>query len=248
MSAPQSNAHLAKDFGNNIIKMMEGQNAANYIFRKKHQIKTMDHKIVTDGVEVQVDPQALFQRLLVIASNAEISLSEIMRYELSVYPPSLFASNGLPQSATKPQLADAMAKCTLSLAEATPEADCSVFDGGSLLHRIKWTMGETYEEIVSKYVALVKRNNDPIVVFDGYNDSASTKCVTHQKRDRDLTVAPDVHLARTQVLTFGNKESFLANQKNKQTYWLPVWNSGGAWGIHKACRGRCRSSDSAGGS
>ena len=38
MSAPQSNAHLAKDFGNNIIKMMEGQNAANYIFRKKHQI------------------------------------------------------------------------------------------------------------------------------------------------------------------------------------------------------------------
>ena len=82
--------------------MMEDQNAAQFIFRKKHQIKTMGHKIVTDGVEVQVDPQVLFQRLLVIASNAEITLSEIMTFELSVYPPSLFTSNGLPRSATKP--------------------------------------------------------------------------------------------------------------------------------------------------
>ena len=218
VSAPQSNAHLAKDFGNNIIKMMEDQNAAQFIFRKKHQIKTMGHKIVTDGVEVQVDPQVLFQRLLVIASNAEITLSEIMTFELSVYPPSLFTSNGLPRSATKPQLADAMAKCTSSLAEATPEADCYVFDGGSLIHRIKWTTGETYEEIASKYVELVKRSNDPIVVFDGYNDNMSTKCVTHQKRARDLIVAPDVHLSRTQVFTFGNKESFLGNQNNKQRF------------------------------
>ena len=75
--------------------MMEGQNAANYIFRKKHQIKTVGHKIVTDGVEVQVDPQALFRRLLVIASNAEISLSEIMTCKLPVYPPSLFTRIGL---------------------------------------------------------------------------------------------------------------------------------------------------------
>ena len=111
-----------------------------------------------------------------------------------------------------------MAKCTSSLAEATPEAGCSVFDGGSLLHHIKWTTGETYEEIASKYVAIVKRNNNPIVVFDGYNNSASTKCVTHQKHARDLIVAPDVHLARTQAFTLGNKESFLANQKNTQRF------------------------------
>lgn len=102
LSAPQSITHLANDIRNNIIKMMEGQSAANYTFRKKHQIKTIGQKIVTDGVGMQVDPQALFQRLLVIASNAEISLSETMRYELSVYPPSLFTSNGVPRCANKP--------------------------------------------------------------------------------------------------------------------------------------------------
>ena len=61
LSAPQSNAHLAKDAGNIIIKRMEGQSAANYVFTKEDQIKTMGQKIVADGVEVQVDPEALFQ-------------------------------------------------------------------------------------------------------------------------------------------------------------------------------------------
>lgn len=218
LCAPKSNAHLANDIGNNIIKMMEGQSAANYTFKKKHQIKTMGQKIVSDGVEMQVDPQALFQRLLVIATNAEISLSVTMRYELSVYPPSLFTSNGLPRGANKPQLTDAIAKCTSSQTEAIPKAECSVFDGGSLLQRIQWTTGETYEDIASKYVALVKQNNYPIVVFDGYRNSASTKCVTHQKRARGLVVTPDVHLAPTQVFTFGSKQSFLANKTNKQRF------------------------------
>ena len=66
-----------------------------------------------------------------------------MKYELSVYPPSLFTNNGLPRGTTKPQLADAMAKCLSSQAEPIPDAECSVFDGGSLLQRIKWTTGET---------------------------------------------------------------------------------------------------------
>ena len=42
--------------------------------------------------------------------------------------------------------------------------------------------------------------------------------MTHQKRARDLIVAPDVHLASTQVFTFRIKESFLGNQKNKQRF------------------------------
>lgn len=108
-----------------------------------------------------------------------------------------------------------MAKCTSSQTEPIPDDKCSVFDGGSLLQRIKWTTGETYKETAPKYVALVKRNNYPIVVFDGYRNSASTKCVTHRKRARGLVVTPVVHLGSTQVFTFGNKESFLANQKNK---------------------------------
>ena len=33
ITAPQSNAHLAKDVGNAIIKKMEGNTAATYVFR-----------------------------------------------------------------------------------------------------------------------------------------------------------------------------------------------------------------------
>ena len=42
--------------------------------------------------------------------------------------------------------------------------------------------------------------------------------MTHQKRARGLIVAPDVHLVPSQVFTLGDKESFLANQKNKQRF------------------------------
>lgn len=52
-------------------------------------------------VEVHVDIQALFQLPPVVASNDKISFSEYLGYELSVYPLSLFTSNGLPRSATK---------------------------------------------------------------------------------------------------------------------------------------------------
>ena len=42
--------------------------------------------------------------------------------------------------------------------------------------------------------------------------------MTHQKRARGLIVAPDLHLVPSQVFTPGDKESFLANQKNKQRF------------------------------
>ena len=45
--------------------------------------------------ENSLDPQLLFQRLLVIAGNRDLSLDELPRYEVSVYPPALFDHQGL---------------------------------------------------------------------------------------------------------------------------------------------------------
>ena len=175
----------------------------------------MGHKIVSDGVELEVDPQALFQRLLVIANNSDIDIDidGLMCYELSVYPPSMFTSSGVPRNADKPQLVDAIAKDHFAAKEVIPvAAECTVFDGGSLLRRIQWDKGETYAAIASRYVCNVKKYPSPVIVFDGYENLVSTKESTHKKRAKGVTVAPDVQVRPHHHFTL-EKDSFLANKK-----------------------------------
>lgn len=45
-----------------------------------------------------------------------------------------------------------------------------VLDGGPLLYRIQWEIGQTYNTIYQKYVSYVmKRYKKPIVIFDSYD-------------------------------------------------------------------------------
>ncbi|KAL5019525.1 hypothetical protein ScPMuIL_002417 [Solemya velum] len=61
------------------------------------------------GREVTVDPQLLFQRLLIVANSSDCDLEEVLKFELSVYPAALFDKNGLLRQANKPQLSEAIA-------------------------------------------------------------------------------------------------------------------------------------------
>ena len=78
---------------------------------------------------------------------------------------------GEAQEANKPQLGDAIAavvpKSALeSFKEERTVTD--VLDGGSLLQRIPWKKGDTFEDIASMYMKHVSKNFlNPVVVFDG---------------------------------------------------------------------------------
>ena len=118
-----SNVNMAEHIGKSIITSMEGEQVTKYVFRKKNQVKVMGAKVISDGEVVAVDPQLLFQRLLIVANNSDIDLNEVFKYELSVYPPSLFTKEGMLNSATKPKLADAIAKrCEGNPETPVPEA------------------------------------------------------------------------------------------------------------------------------
>ena len=56
------NADEAQVIGNGILNRMEGETVAEYIFKKNHQVTTLDTKSVVkiEGITVQVDPQLLF--------------------------------------------------------------------------------------------------------------------------------------------------------------------------------------------
>ena len=54
------------------------------------------------------------------------------------------------------------------------------------MHRIPWTKGKTYEEILGQYLAYVKTRFPigTIVAFDGYSEDLTTKGVAHRKRSK----------------------------------------------------------------
>lgn len=90
---------------------------------------------------------------------------------ITAYPPDLFESCTIMRQADKAQLAHAIMNHVKKLGSEElelPETQQNVLDGGSLLHRITWRKGETYEQIAKSYADFrVRRYGKAIVVFDG---------------------------------------------------------------------------------
>ena len=88
------NVEKAREVGQSILDSMTGKAAAEYSFTKSNQAITFSAKssIKVDGEKIQVDPQLLFQHLI-IASQSLDDMSAIFKYELCSYPPSLFDSS-----------------------------------------------------------------------------------------------------------------------------------------------------------
>jgi len=110
---------------------------------------------------------------------------------LSLFPPALFKAKYIFLKADKPQIAKAIDAYAKGLYESedepddVPKIENYVLDGGSLIHRVKWTKGTTYGLIANGYADFVVRNYGKVtVVFDGYSDEPSIKDSTHQRRQK----------------------------------------------------------------
>ena len=55
-----------------------------------------------------IDAVLLFQRFLVMSRSGDLSLDEVLSYELSPFPPALFETRNILRKADKPQLAQAI--------------------------------------------------------------------------------------------------------------------------------------------
>ena len=133
------NVEKAREVGQSILDSMTRKPAAEYSFTKSNQAITFSAKsfIKVDGEKIQVDPQLLFQHLI-IASQYLDDMSAMFKYELCSYPPSLFDSSLMLLNLQKPALADAIG-AKLPSDEPVPKGEVQyVLDGGALLHRIPW--------------------------------------------------------------------------------------------------------------
>ena len=211
----------AKDIGEQIVQSMKDQTVSSFSFKKSNRAVPMNSKcsITIDGEREFVDPQLLFQRLLAASNNIIDDKAEIFRYELTSVPPALFDEHGLMRLSQKSQLADMiwnLANTSTSECEIA-EIQTHVVDGGSLLHRIPWSNGTTYEAIFSSYADYVVRNfRGCTVVFDGYEENLSTKDSTHLRRSKG---AIGTVVQFTERAPFrGKKDIFLNNKENKEKF------------------------------
>ena len=85
---------------------MKGKSATDYKFKRSSQAVTLAAKssVRVESDTVQVDPQLLFQRLIV-ACNRSDDLQGLFRYELCSYPVALFDSSLTLRKPQKPVLA-----------------------------------------------------------------------------------------------------------------------------------------------
>ena len=155
----------------------EAKTAAEYNFKKKDQVITLDTKnaVKVDGIAVQIDPQ-LFQRLTIIAAKATDKFEDVFRYMsyAVIHQPFLTHRSLLLREPQKPVLANAIWNLLApDISEITGEVQY-VLDGGALIQRIPWTRGATYQEICSVYARYVsKKCEKAVVVFDGYSGKST---------------------------------------------------------------------------
>ena len=214
------NAEKALTMGQEIVNDMVGKKVSEYVFKRNRQVTTLASKgnIKIDGDEINVDPQLLFQRLLAAANGETNDLSELFNYELTSSPSSIFDNSGLMRLADKSALTDVIWKLgdCASTTGIEMHTDC-VLDGGSLLHRLPWTKGDTFLGICGNYIKYVmNRYADPIIVFDGYNSTPSTKDHAHRRRSKGI-VGSQVRFGEMTPFR-SKKDIFLSNEENKENF------------------------------
>lgn len=206
--------------GRQIIEKMIGQPVFTYTCKRKDKAKTLgDASALSISADRTIDSALLFQRLLVVCRAGEFSLEEVLDYELSLFPPALFEANSIIRQPEKPQLAKAINEYAGSLSDEAvtdtiPQTDSYVLDGGSLMHRVQWAKGNTYDSIADAYVSFTLRNyGKATVVFDGYLEKPSIKDNAHQRRQQKPY--PKVSFT-SETIFIGKKEEFLSSGSNKQ--------------------------------
>ena len=141
----------------------------------------------------------------------EESICPFFEYELTTIPTSLFKDN-MMRKTDKSRLARALKEGI----QSCEQQGIYVLDGGSLLHRIKWSKKATYKEVAMQYVRYVQlKYGNAFVVFDGYGHGPSIK--DHEHRRRVKIISAEIQLLESMEARV-NQQTFLANEKNKSKF------------------------------
>jgi hypothetical protein len=109
------NVDSAKAVGAAILTSMEGISVSKYTFSKKLQVMNLASSLYVsiDGEKIEIDPQLLYQRLLVTCIGS-VEIQTLFPYELCSYPSSLFDTNLFMRLVEKADLQNAIESTSIS--------------------------------------------------------------------------------------------------------------------------------------
>ncbi|KAK3716294.1 hypothetical protein QZH41_014573, partial [Actinostola sp. cb2023] len=144
------------DTGEKILTSMTGQSTTDYTFKRNAQAVTLaaTSAVKIDNDLVQIDPQLLFQRLI-LACEGPDELAAVFRYELCSYPPALFDPSLMMRQPQKPVLADAI------WAKLTPDAKTEP-PSGAQKYGTPIIVFDSYEEESTKSMTQQRRANGKV--------------------------------------------------------------------------------------
>lgn len=208
------NCHQAMDIGTKTMNSFIGIKFGDIKQSKKNvvlSLASMNSTIRIGSEKVIVDPLTIFQRT-VIAKKSDEDVAELLKYELSPFPLSLFNEGGMRKGKKSSlyEVLPAEDNGTVDLTQST-----YVIDGGFLLHRVKWKASSNISSICLQYINYVKKHygENCMVVFDGYTDVNSTKRAEQKRRGLTKT-SVDINFHENTTITV-QQEHFLANERNK---------------------------------
>ena len=165
--------------------------------------------------KIHVDSALLFQRLIAVYSLEELSTA--FGYELSTR---LFDKDNLMNEADKPKLKHALSKLLPETVHVIRPNSKYVLDGGSLMHKLQWTVGDTFAQICQAYVTYIKKRygHCPTTVFDGGYDATSKKDAAHVRQAKGR-IGKTLRLHLNNQLSM-SKSNFFLSKGNNQNFLL----------------------------
>jgi hypothetical protein len=131
----------------------------------------MQKHIKIDG-SVVYDPELIYSRVMGLQQSRNINIQDILSYEMSPMPASLFNEDGDMRSMKSKSVL--MNKLQVSHSERfTPNAQATIIDACAILWVLRWPKIGTvsdYAAIFMKFLINKLKCSDVYVVFDRYQD------------------------------------------------------------------------------
>ena len=190
LSPDKVNVDNAVAIGTDQMEQYEAQwpDSFNKSIPKKVVTMAVSRKHIKVGQVDVYDTNLIYSRLLGLQHARELDLKDVLMYELSPVPTSLFENSGnLRVSKTKSVLKN---KLQVELSERRcPPPDAVILDGCAVLWVIQWpTKGTVQDYIINfmQYLTYQMKRCDTFLVFDRYYDD-SIKSTTRNARAGDAS-------------------------------------------------------------
>lgn len=216
------NVDDAPRIGLNVMLKMIGKDISAHSFENANKAVTMGSTdaILIDGKVAHIDPQLLFQKLMLMARNlSDDNMKNVFKHELSQRPSSLFDDAGFMREAkTNEFVKQFIAGPPLSNKRMLSDLESIsqyVLCGNSFLNRFVWKKNQTYHDICVMYVEYAKKFNNPTIIFESVKDGT----IMDEFNYRRSKGVRGVNIKFSGDTVFNTKkEHFLANTWNRSSF------------------------------